>query len=183
MSSSQPPSSAKSAEFPRPDSSSSAVTDRPRPKGPSAKRKRIIQEKIVKEPIQPIRPIPDVGSSNGGGAAGPESASGSGHNPHDAPPASAGTSARTRSRRSTAATTIGSSSYSSDVVPITPAAVDRKEKFAITQRTIEVAGKIAELGEVQRIQCFACAEAESKRQVALQDFLEKRAMNAEPVIT
>lgn len=169
MSSSLPPSSAKSSEFPRPDSSS-ATNDRPRPKGPSAKRKRIIQEKIVTEPIQPLRPAPHVGSSNIGT-----------HTSH-APPENQ-SSSRTRSRRSAASTTVGSSSYSSDVVPITPAAVDRKEKFAVTQRTMEVAGKIAELGEVQQIKCFACAEAESKRVAALEDFLQRQSMGDEPELT
>ncbi|KAJ9115858.1 hypothetical protein QFC22_005000 [Naganishia vaughanmartiniae] len=179
MSSSQPPSSAQGAEFPRPGLSSSTVTDRPKPKGPSAKRKRIIQEKIVTEPI---RPIPNVATSNPG--PDPNTASGSGHTSYPPPPSeNVKTSARTRSRRSTATTTVGSASYSSDVVPITPAAVDRKEKFPVTQRTLEVAGKIAELGEVQQIKCFACAEAESQRVAAYQDFTNLQARGMAPAIS
>ncbi|KAJ9094689.1 hypothetical protein QFC21_005846 [Naganishia friedmannii] len=181
MSSSQPPSSAKSAEFPQPEASSSTLTNRPKPKGPSAKRKRIIEERIVTEPIQPIRPMPDVGSSNG--VAGPDSASASGQNSYAAPSESVKTSTRTRSRRSAAGIAIGSASYSSDVVPITPAAVDRKEKFPVTQRTLEVAGKIAELGEVQQIKCFACAESEAKRVAALEDFMNRQSMGVAPEIS
>ncbi|KAJ9108543.1 hypothetical protein QFC19_002259 [Naganishia cerealis] len=162
----------------RPEASASNAPDRPRPKGPSAKRKRIIQQTIVTEPLSPLVSPNTMNGFN--------TASGSGSSCHVPPSEVAKTSSRTRTRQSAAATssgTHGTSSYSSDVVPLTVAAKDRKEKFAVTQRTLEVAGKIAELGEVQRIKCFACAEAEVKRVLALEEFMEDQARGYEPDIT
>lgn len=37
-------------------------------------------------------------------------------------------------------------------------------------RVLEIAGKVAQLGEVQRIKCFGCIEDEGKRQRAVDEY-------------
>jgi hypothetical protein len=56
------------------------------------------------------------------------------------------------------------------VQPITPAAIDRKDKYVVNPRVLEIAGKVTQLGEVQKIHCFGCMEDEAKRQQAVKEY-------------
>lgn len=135
--------------------------DRPRPKA-SARRKRIV-ESVITEPIRSAAAAPKITQRIETSPVRPVVPT------QDHAP---GKSARSRPRRGDLAPLTHSSDYSLEVQPITPAAIDRKDKYAITPRVVEIAAEVTELGEQQRIKCFGCIEDEGKRERALEEYQE-----------
>lgn len=131
--------------------------DTPRPKA-SARRKRIVETVVT----EPIRPLPPQGSITQQIETTPVRVS-------STTPTAATTSTRSRPRRGESSTT-HASDYSLEVQPITTAAIDRKDKYVVNPRVLEIAGKVASAGEAQTIKCFGCIEDEAKRQRALDEY-------------
>lgn len=138
--------------------------DKPRPKA-SARRKRIV-ESVITEPIRPLPPLPP-----------PQTITQPTAGPSTAGAASTSTSSSTRfnrprTRQRGESSVNHTSDYSLEVQPITTAAIDRKDKYPVNARVLEIAGKVSVFGEVQGIKCFGCIEDEQKRQNALDEYAQ-----------
>lgn len=135
----------------------------PRPK---ARRKRIV-ESVYTERIDRPPAAPPSSSTH----PPPE------RTPYLSPPTETVKLSSRRSRREAA--TAGASAdpsrdYSTDIQPITTQAVERKDKFPVNQRVLDIADKVTLLGEPQKIQCFGCVEDELGRIRAMDEYLMQR---------
>lgn len=132
---------------------------------PKARRKRIV-ESVYTERID--RPAPAPPQSSSASTSAPRTS-------HVSPPTEPARHSSRRSRRETAASAAPAQDYSTDIQPITTQAVERREKFTVNQRILDIADKVTQLGEKQQIQCFGCIEDELKRIRAMDEYLEQRA--------
>jgi hypothetical protein len=146
------------------------MSDKPAER-PKARRKRIV-ESVYTERIErptPAQPPPPTSA--------PLSRPTPSRAAYTSPPTETVKLSSRRSRRgdTAASSSAGpSNDYSTDIQPITTQAVERKDKFTVNQRVLDIADKVTQLGDAQKIQCFGCIEDELKRIKAVDEYLEQR---------
>lgn len=143
------------------------MSDKPAER-PKARRKRIV-ESVYTERIERPAPAPPPPTSAPLSRPTPSRAA------YVSPPTETVKLSSRRSRRGERASSAGpSNDYSTDIQPITTQAVERKDKFTVNQRVLDIADKVTQLGDAQKIQCFGCIEDELKRIKAVDEYLEQR---------